>query len=332
MRFREPKRSGTPVRLATVLSIVLALVVFTQNASALEFSFKPMVCLPDAPSLLWRLPKDTICPSANWIPAESPACVVWDISHKWPDPGKAWDRVHMDYAGPIFGASWLIVVDAFSKYPFAKRMTSTTSLATIHYLEELFALFGSMKLLVSDNGTQFASAEMSKFLKENGVQHLRIAPYKPASNGQAERVVRSFKEAVGKMVGTGVAVETAVRLWLQDFRATPNTVTNESPASRFLGREIRTPLDALRWDPKTAETAKESPKTFHVGQAVWVRDHRVGTKNKWQIGVIVRPIGQRMYEVATEKDSTNAHIDQLRARAVGNDDNSADCESEGEGL
>ncbi|KAI1694541.1 CBR-DCT-10 protein [Ditylenchus destructor] len=205
VRFREPKRSGTPVRLATVLSIVLALVVFTQNASALEFSFKPMVCLPDAPSSLWRLPKDTICPSANWIPAESPAC-------------------------------------------------------------------------------------------------------------------------------TGVAVETAVRLWLQDFRATPNTVTNESPASRFLGREIRTPLDALRWDPKTAETAKESPKTFHVGQAVWVRDHRVGTKNKWQIGVIVRPIGQRMYEVATEKDSTNAHIDQLRARAVGNDDNSADCESEGEGL
>ncbi|KAI1700929.1 ABC1 family domain-containing protein [Ditylenchus destructor] len=274
VRFREPKRSGTPVRLATVLSIVLALVVFTQNASALEFSFKPMVCLPDAPSSLWRLPKDPICPSANWIPAESPACVVWDISHKWPDPGKAWDRVHMDYAGPIFGASWLIVVDAFSKYPFAKRMTSTTSLATIHYLEELFALFGS----------------------------------------------------------SGVAVETAVRLWLQDFRATPNTVTNESPASRFLGREIRTPLDALRWDPKTAETAKESPKTFHVGQAVWVRDHRVGTKNKWQIGVIVRPIGQRMYEVATEKDSTNAHIDQLRARAVGNDDNSADCESEGEGL
>ncbi|KAI1711630.1 glycosyltransferase family 92 domain-containing protein [Ditylenchus destructor] len=125
-------------------------------------------------------------------------------------------------------------------------------------------------------------------------------------------------------MGSGVAVETAVRLWLQDFRATPNTVTNESPASRFLGREIRTPLDALRWDPKTAETAKESPKTFHVGQAVWVRDHRVGTKNKWQIGVIVRPIGQRMYEVATEKDSTNAHIDQLRARAVGNDDNSAD--------
>ncbi|KAI1709787.1 retrovirus-related Pol polyprotein from transposon [Ditylenchus destructor] len=42
-------------------------------------------------------------------------------------------------------------------------------------------------------------------------------------------------------MGTGVAVETAVRLWLQDFRATPNTVTNESPASRFLGREIRTP-------------------------------------------------------------------------------------------
>lgn len=50
--------------------------------------------------------------------------------------------------------------------------------------------------LVSDNGPQFISEEFGLFLKQNGVKHIKSSPYHPASNGQAERFVRTFNEAM----------------------------------------------------------------------------------------------------------------------------------------
>ncbi|KAI1728265.1 zinc knuckle domain-containing protein [Ditylenchus destructor] len=70
VRFRDPKRSDNQIRLATVLPTVLTFAVSTQMANALEYSFKPTVYFPYIPLPLFRLPKDLICPSANWIPVE----------------------------------------------------------------------------------------------------------------------------------------------------------------------------------------------------------------------------------------------------------------------
>ena len=35
----------------------------------------------------------------------------------WPTPDCAWERIHIDYAGPMEGMMFLVVVDAFSKWP-----------------------------------------------------------------------------------------------------------------------------------------------------------------------------------------------------------------------
>ena len=48
--------------------------------------------------------------------------------------------------------------------------------------------------IVADNGPQFVTGEMKDFLKANGVCLCLSSPYHPASNGQAERAVRTFKE------------------------------------------------------------------------------------------------------------------------------------------
>ena len=45
---------------------------------------------------------------------------------------------------------------------------------------------------VSDNGPQFRSEEFTRFLKMDGVKHVRVAPYQAASNGLAECMVQSF--------------------------------------------------------------------------------------------------------------------------------------------
>lgn len=81
----------------------------------------------------------------------------------WPVPSSPWDRVHLDYAGHFLGKMWLIVVDAFSKFPWVVKMSSSTTAATISALRSIFALEGLPKTLVSDNGTQFVSKEFEHF-------------------------------------------------------------------------------------------------------------------------------------------------------------------------
>ena len=91
---------------------------------------------------------------------------------------------------------FLIVVDAHSKWPEVISMSSTTAVRTIEALKQLFGSYGIPEQLVSDNGPQFVSDEFAMFLKQNGVKHIRCAPYHPSSNGLAERFVQTFKTAM----------------------------------------------------------------------------------------------------------------------------------------
>ncbi|CAB4045415.1 integrase core domain, partial [Paramuricea clavata] len=87
---------------------------------------------------------------------------------------------------------FLVVVDAYSKWLEVHLMTSTTSTTTIEKLREIFATHGLPATVVSDNGIE-------EFMKRNGIKHIKVSPYHPASNGQAERAVRIFKEGNEKM-------------------------------------------------------------------------------------------------------------------------------------
>ena len=131
----------------------------------------------------------TACQRVKQPPAVAPL-------HPWIWPARPWQRIHVDFAGPFLGTSFLIVVDAHSKWPEVIEMSSTTAAKTIQVMRHLFSQYGLPQQLVSDNGPQFVSEEFGLFLKQNGVKHIKTAPYHPSSNGLAERFVRTFKEAM----------------------------------------------------------------------------------------------------------------------------------------
>uniref|UniRef100_A0A915EBH6 Integrase catalytic domain-containing protein n=1 Tax=Ditylenchus dipsaci TaxID=166011 RepID=A0A915EBH6_9BILA len=201
-------------------------------------------------------------------------------------------------------------------------MKSTTSEATKKVLSKIFALFGCPKLIVSDNGTQLVSGEMELFLKNNGVKHLTSATYHPSSNGLAERMVQSFKKSVTKISHSGMDPKEATLIFLQDYRAIPHSTTGESPASRFLKREIRTPIEAIQVEFQSQNISplhgisKQTVKQFGIGDLVWVRNFRqVHNRAKWIPGVIIGLQGNRMYRVKLENgEERTAHIDQLNIR------------------
>ena len=112
-------------------------------------------------------------------------------------PGKSWHRVNADFTTKE-GLDFLVIVDAHSncKWLGILPMFLTAAAATIAVFRDVFARFSFPVNVVTDNGPQFISVEFSEFFRRNGVKHIRVAPYHPASNGAAERMVQSFKRSV----------------------------------------------------------------------------------------------------------------------------------------
>lgn len=244
----------------------------------------------------------------------------------WPIPSAPWDRVHIDYAGPFKKFYFLIVVDAYSKWPEIIKTTSTTTIQTIKILTSIFAQFGPPKQLVSDNGPQLTSEKFENFCNQNGIEHIRTAPYSPMSNGQAERFVDTFKRSMKKMENENNLDEN-LQVFLHNYRSTPNDncPSKKSPAENFLRRKLRTIFDLMKppinehlsrnFKMENQFNSKHGAKqrTFSIGDTVWVKIHQENSFS-WKEGVITKKIGKVNYLVETEDRKIHAHTNQMRQR------------------
>ncbi|KAL3086172.1 hypothetical protein niasHS_009108 [Heterodera schachtii] len=79
------------------------------------------------------------------------------------------------------GNTYLILVDALSKWPEITQMKTTNAAATIDVLNKIFHRYGALKELVSDNGPPFSSYEFRQFCKSKGIKHTFSPPYQPHS-------------------------------------------------------------------------------------------------------------------------------------------------------
>ena len=161
--------------------------------------------------------------------------------HPWMMPEKPWSRLHLDHAINFLGRNWLVLVDAYSKYPCIHPTTSTSSKSTTAILEQEFAHFGYPHTLVTDNATTFMSQEFQAWCKQRGIVHLSGAPYHPATNGAAERLIQSFKQALRK---SSLPPKEALQEFLMQYRRIP-FASGLSPSELLNGRRIRTKIDTL---------------------------------------------------------------------------------------
>lgn len=122
---------------------------------------------------------------------------------------------------------FLEVVDAHSKWPEGAVMKSTFSAKTIEELRSIFSRFGLPQQLVSDNGPQLVSKEFKTFTKENGIQHIRSAPYHPATNELAERFVQTMKQALASSQSTQ-SLNRRLSTFLLSYRNTLHATTSVS--------------------------------------------------------------------------------------------------------
>ncbi|XP_060542405.1 uncharacterized protein K02A2.6-like [Pantherophis guttatus] len=204
---------------------------------------------------------------------------------EWEKPKGPWGRIHIDFAGPFHGQTFLIVVDAFSKWLEIILMPSTTAEAVIKALRKLFATHGLPDTLVSDNGPQFTATLFEGYLAGLGIRHALSAPFHPASNGLAERFVRTAKEALSRLDNRDW--QARIDQFLAVQHATPCTATGRSPAELLMGRKLRCVLDRLHpnYSHENFKGETSGLRQFQVGSPVFARNYASGPL--WVAGTIV---------------------------------------------
>lgn len=239
--------------------------------------------------------------------------------HPWLPTSRPFQRIHVDYAGPIEGGNMLlVVVDSYSKWPEICVTKSTTSQSTIVLLRSIFARWGVPEEIVSDNGPQFSSGEFAEFTAHLNIRHKRGAPYHPATNGLAERFVQTAKKALKASQADAEDIGLSYRLdrFLLAYRNAPHSTTGESPANLMLGRSLRTRLDCVRPEVLSKQhdiaPATVGVRDFEIGALVWVRCYLSAAK--WKPGRVIDKLGPLCYYVEVEGKKWKRHVDQLKRR------------------
>ncbi|XP_031349119.1 uncharacterized protein K02A2.6-like isoform X1 [Photinus pyralis] len=233
---------------------------------------------------------------------------------------QVFERIHVDFFGPVRNKMFLVVLDACSRWPEVIEMCSTTSLATIEALRSIFARYGLPDQLVSDNGPQFRSYEFENFCRNNGIKHTLTPPFHPASNGAAENAVKAVKTALIKAFSDGrnsnISTSCLLARYLLNYRAADHGTTNKSPASIMFGRELKLRLSNVRPKYKTDSEELTICKpgraiSFEQGEDVYIRDYSNINKKSWIPAKIHKVLGPRVYLCKNSKGMYKRHLDQI---------------------
>ncbi|KAG0720105.1 Transposon Tf2-6 polyprotein [Chionoecetes opilio] len=251
--------------------------------------------------------------------------------HPWMLPEKPWSRLHLDHAISFMGYNWLVVTDAYSKYPCIHSTQSISSKATIDLLEQDFAHFGYPHTLVTDNASSFLSEEFQTWCKERSITHLTGAPYHPATNGAAERLIQTFKQALRK---SSLPPKAALQEFLMQYRRTP-TSSGFSPSELLNNRQMRMRIDSLLPSPAhvaQGKQVKEAARHSRDGAAHVARVaslYEVGgpcytlycgprrdKEPRWVPAIVVKRFGSRSFNVKVLPKGPvwRRHLEQLRPR------------------
>ena len=149
-----------------------------------------------------------------------------------------------------------------------------------------------------------------------------MAPYHPASNGLAERAVRTIKQGLRKMTEGSLSAQIA--RFLFQYRNTPHSTTGMIPAELLMGRKLRSRLDLVRPSLQRHVQDKQEQQrrhhdlhakqhTFVEGEKVYVKNHRAG--DPWLPGEIIKATGPVSYTVKrADGNVVRSHQDHIRSR------------------
>lgn len=143
-----------------------------------------------------------------------------------------------------------VCVDDYSRLAYAEVLPDEKQETAIGFLERAVAFYGKhgirIECLLTDNGSAYVSVAHARACRRLGIRHLRTRPYRPQTNGKAERFIRTMltEWAYGAIYGSSAERTRALAGWLLRYNHHRNhsALGRKPPAARLTELTHNNPL------------------------------------------------------------------------------------------
>jgi transposase InsO family protein len=154
-------------------------------------------------------------------------------------------RTRVGNEGRYLGtAGWEFVhvcVDDYSRLAYAEVLTDERGRTAAGFLRRASAWFAErgieIKRVMSDNGACYRWHGFGTACRELGIRHARTRPYRPRTNGKAERFIQTLLNewAYARVYGSSHERDAALPLFLDryNFRRPHGSLAKKAPATRL---------------------------------------------------------------------------------------------------
>jgi transposase InsO family protein len=134
-----------------------------------------------------------------------------------------------------------VAVDDYSRLAYAEILDDEKASSAIAFLRRAVAFFArhgvQVERVMTDNGSPYTSGAHRIACHELGLRHLRTQPYRPRTNGKAERFIQTLLRRWAYYRPYGSSTERAAALgpWLKHYNFTRphGSLSHKPPGSRL---------------------------------------------------------------------------------------------------
>jgi transposase InsO family protein len=147
-------------------------------------------------------------------------------------------RIHGDRSRSFEGAGWEfahVAIDDATRLAYVEVLPDQRGETAVSFLERALRSFLKRRIrverLLTDNGSCYVARRFRQACKRHGLRHLRTRPYRPETNGKAERFIGTLLQgwAYRRAYRTSNQRTQALAKWLRYY--------NEQRPHRALGME-----------------------------------------------------------------------------------------------
>lgn len=133
-----------------------------------------------------------------------------------------------------------VMIDDHSRLAYAEVLDDLTAISAIAFLRRAVDWFAErgvrIQKVMTDNGSCFIALGYAAACRELGLRQLRIRPYRPQTNGKAERFIQTLliEWAYVRVYGSSAERRSALPAYLRryNFRRPHGSLGHRAPASR----------------------------------------------------------------------------------------------------
>jgi transposase InsO family protein len=133
-----------------------------------------------------------------------------------------------------------VAVDDFSRLAYVEVLADQKAATAIGFLERAVSFFAGhgirVERVMTDNGSAYVSDLHRLACQRLGVRHIRTRPYRPRTNGKAERFIQTLTRrwAYGRSYGSSAERTGALTRWLDhyNFKRPHGSLSHKPPGSR----------------------------------------------------------------------------------------------------